>query len=104
MNNKTRIRAACLVLGAMAILAMGLFRVHRRHQVIRVGYELSELRTELRALQEEENRLRLEESVLTNPGRIERLATGFGMVRPTPDQLRVITSDDTLAKLNGPEK
>jgi cell division protein FtsL len=104
VNNKTRIRAVCLVLGAMAILAMGLFRVHRRHQVIRVGYELSELRTELRALQEEENRLRLEESVLTNPGRIELLATGFGMVRPTPEQFRVITSDDTLAKLNEPNK
>ncbi len=98
MKNRTRIRAACLVLGAFALLAFGLFRVHRRHQVIRIGYELSDRRAELRVLQEEHNRLRLEESVLTNPGRIERLATALGMIRPTPDQLRVIASDKTLAR------
>lgn len=92
------------MLGAFAMLALGLLRVHRRHQVIRVGYELSDRRTELRVLQEEANRLRLEESVLTNPGRIERLATSFGMIRPTPDQLRVIASDKTVATRNEPEQ
>jgi cell division protein FtsL len=101
VNNKYRIRVACLFLGAFAVLAMGLFRVHRRHQVIRVGYQLSERRAELRVLQEERNRLRLEESVLTNPGRIERLASSLGMIRPTPDQLRVIDGKKTLAKHSG---
>ncbi len=99
MKYKLRVRAACLVLGALAILAVGLFRVHRQHQVIRVGYELNEARVELRALEEETNRLRLEESVLTNPGRIERLATGMGMIRPTPDQLRIIEVDNSVASL-----
>ena len=101
MKNKYRVRAAFLVLGALALLAMGLFQVHRRHQVIRIGYELSEARVELRALQEDRNRLRLEESVLTNPGRIERLATGLGMIRPTPDQLRIIDTAKSVALLKG---
>lgn len=91
-----------MVLVALTILALGLFRVHRRHQVIRIGYELSVARSELSALQEEQNRLRLEESVLTNPGRIERLASGLGMIRPTPDQLRVIGGDDSVATLRKP--
>ena len=86
------------------MLALGLFRVHRRHQVIRIGYELSDRRAELRVLQEEQNRLRLEESVLTNPGRIERIATSLGMIRPTPDQLRIIPSDKTVARLKEPEQ
>lgn len=80
-------------------MALALFRVHRRHQVVRIGYELSTARVELRGLQEEQNRLSLEESVLTNPGRIERLASALGMIRPTPDQLRVITSDKSVATL-----
>lgn len=100
MKNNSRVKVACLVLAAMAILALGLFRVHRRHQVIRIGYELNEARTELRSLQEEQNRLRLEESVLTNPGRIERLANSLGMIRPTPDQLRIIESDKSVAALS----
>lgn len=97
MKNNARVKVACLVLGSMVILAIGLFRVHRRHQVIRTGYELNEARAELRVLQEEQNRLSLEESVLTNPGRIERLAKSLGMIRPTPEQLRVIESDKSVA-------
>lgn len=101
VNNKNRVRAACLVLGAFALIAMGLFRVNRRHQVIQVGYELNERRAELRGLQEEGNRLRLEESVLTNPGRIEQLASSLGMIRPTPDQLRVVEGNKSVASLRG---
>jgi cell division protein FtsL len=67
--------------------------------VIRTGYELNVARAQLRVLQEEQNRLGLEESVLTNPGRIERLASALGMIRPTPDQLRVIPSDNSVATL-----
>ncbi len=92
-----RVKPALLVLAAMTLLAVGLHRVHRRHQVVRVGYELSEARAELRELQEERNRLRLEESVLTNPARIERLANALGMVRPAPSQLRVISKSSSVA-------
>tara|TARA_R110002096_G_scaffold16898_1_gene57578 strand:+ start:20499 stop:20801 length:303 start_codon:yes stop_codon:yes gene_type:complete len=97
MNTTPRVRAALLVLFATALLAIGLHRVHQRHQVVRVGYELSEARGELRKLDEERNRLSLEESVLTSPGRIERIAASLGMVRPTPNQLRIIPSKNSVA-------
>lgn len=97
MKTNARVKAVCLTLIAMGILALVLVRVHQRHQVIRIGYELSEARTKLRGLQNEQNRLRLEESVLTNPGRIETLATSLGMIRPTPDQLRIVLGDDSVA-------
>ncbi len=97
MKTNSRVKAVCLVLVAMGILALMLVRVNHRHQVIRIGYELSQSRTELRELQEEQNRLRLEESVLTNPGRIETLANSLGMIRPTPDQLRIVLDDDSVA-------
>ncbi len=97
MNSNSRVKAACLVLLAIGVLVLAVVRVHHRHQVIRIGYELNESRIELRALQEEQNRLRLEESVLTNPGRIETLASSLGMIRPTPEQLRIVLDDDSVA-------
>ena len=97
MNTTPRVRAALLVLFATALLAIGLHRVHERHQVIRVGYDLSEARVELRKLQEERNRLRLEESVLTSPARIERIAVSLGMLRPSPNQLRIIPPKNSVA-------
>lgn len=100
MNKKSNVKTAILVLGAMGILALCLFRVHRRHQVIRIGYELNEARNQLRTLHEDQNRLRLEESVLTNPGRIEKLASSLGMISPTPDQVRIVRTKSPLAFRN----
>ncbi len=97
MNTTPRVRAALLVLFAAILLGIGLQRVHQRHQVIRVGYELNEARTNLLKLQEERNRLRLEESVLTSPARVEQIATSLGMVRPAPNQLRIIPSKNSVA-------
>lgn len=93
----TRIYVALLVLGAVAIGSMGMVRVHQRHQVIRVGYALSEARNELRDLQEEQSRLRLEESFLASPERIEKLAFSLGMIRATPDQMRIVSPETSLA-------
>lgn len=92
-----RVKAALLVLFAGALLSIGLYRVHQRHQVIRVGYELTEARSEMRKLAEERNRLRVEESVLTSPARIERIAASLGMVRPSPNQLRIIPPTNSVA-------
>lgn len=97
MNTTPRVRAALLVLFAAALLSLGLHRVHQRHQVIRVGYQLNDARDELRQLEEERNRLRLEESVLTSPARIERIAASLGMLRPSPNQLRIIPSKNSVA-------
>ena len=95
---KTRARVASMMIVAMAVLGLGLYRVNRRHQLIRIGYELSSARGDLRKLQEEQNRLRLEESVLTSPARIEQIAGSLGMIRPTPDQLRIIPSKASVAQ------
>ena len=81
---------AGLVLLAAMITALGLRQVAHRREVVRLGYELSSATAELRRLDEQARRLRLEKSVLTSPARIERLAIGLGMVRPTPEQVRVV--------------
>ena len=93
----TRIHVALLLLAAFGLCTLGLIRVHDRYQVIRVGYKLSEARSEFRELQEEQSRLRLEESFLASPERIEKLAFSLGMIRPTPDQLRIIPLNRPVA-------
>ena len=93
----TKIHVALMVLIASGIAVLGFIRVHDRHQVIRVGYELSDAQNKLRELKEEQSRLRLEESFLASPERIESLALSLGMIRPTPDQLRVVRSQKSVA-------
>ncbi len=92
----SRIHVAIMVLIASAIAVVGFIRVHDRHQVIRVGYKLSDAQNKLRELREEQSRLRLEESFLASPERIEGLALSLGMIRPMPDQLRIIRAPKSL--------
>ena len=82
---------------AAVIGALCVWKVYERHQVIRLGYDLSQAREERRLLEEDRNRLRLEESVLTNPDRVERLAKALGMARPKPNQLQVVRDSQTVA-------
>lgn len=86
---------ATLMLVAVAVLALGISHVARRHQVIRLGYQLSEQTVELRRLEEENRRLRLERSMLRHPDRIERYAQHLGMIRPDPRQIRVVAPSAT---------
>jgi cell division protein FtsL len=79
------------------VVSIALFHVWRRHHLIRVGYELSDASEELRATQEDNRRLKLERSVLTNPDRIERLATAMGMRRPEPTQIRIVRPGEMAA-------
>jgi len=85
-----RAAVVCMLIAAATATALGVSHVARRQQVIRLGYELSEAITELRQLEEENRRLRLEKSVLTNPERVELLARAMGMTQPTSGQFRVI--------------
>jgi cell division protein FtsL len=87
-TRSTVIAMACLF---AVILAAGLYRIAQRRTLIRLGYELSEVSSELRTLEEEERRLRLELSVLSSPVRIERLAVELGMIRPSPSEVRVLS-------------
>jgi len=87
---KRTVAVATLLVTAVAILALGIAHVSRRHDVVRLGYTLSEQTTALRKLEEENRRLRLERSMLRHPDRIERRAQHLGMTRPDPSQIRVI--------------
>ena len=79
-----------LVVSFVALVTAGLAHVGLRMKVVRLGYDISELSRERRALDEEHRRLQLERSLLRDPARIERLAREkLGMRRPDPAQLRV---------------
>lgn len=78
-----------LILAAL-LTGLGVRHVADGRERVRLGYELSAATAELRRVSEENRRLRLEKSVLTDPDRIERLAANIGMVRPTTDQIRVV--------------
>lgn len=90
VRSHPRLAVVALVVLCGMLTALGLRQVAHRREVVRLGYELSTATAELRRLDEEARRLRLEKSVLTNPARIEHLAVGLGMVRPAPEQIRVV--------------
>jgi len=79
-----------LLILAGLLTGFGIRHVSERRERVRLGYELSAATAELRRVSEENRRLRLEKSVLTDPDRIERLAANLGMVRPSTDQIRVV--------------
>lgn len=85
-------RRAVVGLFAVALLTTALCVRHVSHRraVVRVGYSLSAATAELRRVEEENRRLRLEKSVLTSPARIEKLAGDMGLTRPAPEQIRVV--------------
>ena len=87
---RSRLGVVGLLVLTVLLTAVGLRHVADRRDVVRVGYALSSATAELRRLEEDNRRLRLERSVLTSPARIERLAAGLGMVRPGPEQIRVV--------------
>lgn len=81
---------AALVVLAVALTALGVFRVNRQHAVLRLGYELSRKSQHVRHLREVRRQLALERATLTAPDRIRRLATELGMTQIAPDRIRVI--------------
>jgi len=91
---------AGMIFASGIVILLGVVKVHQRHNVVSVGYELSEAASELHKLREENRRLRLEKSVLTHPARIERLARARGMRLPEPEQLRILSppATETAAK------
>jgi cell division protein FtsL len=100
-----RARVACVVLLFAAVCTAGLFQVSRRRALVQIGYELARVMTELRRLEEEERRLDLELNLLTAPGRIERVASELGMIRPSPAAIRVVGNRAaSLARAPGSER
>ena len=85
-----RIVIVAMVLVALMITAVGVVRVTRQHEVLRLGLALSKKSEEVRKLRETRRQLELELATLSAPDRIRRLATSLGMTTVAPDKIRVI--------------
>jgi cell division protein FtsL len=85
------------VLAAVGLIAIGSRKISSEHQRIRLGYQLTKARSELRSVQEENRRLRLEYSVLVSPERIRPLATALGMRVAGPSEIRVVDGSQSRA-------
>jgi cell division protein FtsL len=77
------------VLGFISLLlAVSLFFVWSRVQVTGLEYEISQLESSLRGVQQETSNLRLEAASLSNPERIERVARKeLGLHLPSAEQV-----------------
>jgi len=85
-----RIVIVAMVLLALMLTAVGVIRVTRQHEVLRLGLDLSKKSEDVRKLRETRRNLELELATLTAPDRIRRLATQLGMTTVTPDKIRII--------------
>ena len=85
-----RIVIIAMVLVAVMITAIGVIRVTRQHEVLRLGLQLSKQSEDVRRLRETKRQLELELATLIAPDRIRRLATQLGMTTVAPDKIRVI--------------
>lgn len=88
-----------LVLVAIALVTIGVVRVTRQHEVLRMGFELSKRSEEVRRLRETRRQLELEHATLSSPDRIRRLATQLGMTTVAPDRIRTISAKPSVASV-----
>lgn len=81
-------RAGSLVAGIMVCSFLIIF-VWQRVNVMRVGYEVEQLKKEKASLEKTREMLRIEVATLTSPERLERIATtSLGM--KVPDECQVV--------------
>jgi len=92
-----------LVSTAALITAIGVVRVTRQHEVLRLGFELSRTSDLTSRLHETERQLELELATLAAPDRIRKLALQLGMTPVSPDRIRVL-HDHVRAAVAGPER
>ena len=85
-----RIVVIAMVLLALMLTAIGVIRVTRQHEVLRLGLALSRQSEDVGRLRETGRQLELELATLTAPDRIRRLATQLGMTTVAPDRIRII--------------
>ena len=87
--SSARVVATIIVLAA-ALVALGVVRVARQHEVLRLGYELARETDHVAQLREVRRRLEIERATLSAPDRVRRLAGSLGMSPVSPDRIRVI--------------
>lgn len=79
-----------MVIIAVLLTGLGVARVSRQHDVLRLGYKLDRQSQQVRQLTEMRRRLEVERATLTAPDRIRRLATQLGMTTVAPDRIRIV--------------
>jgi cell division protein FtsL len=79
-----------MVLTAFMLTGVGIVRVMRQHEVLRLGYQLDRETEHLRRQRELKRRLEVERATLTSPERVRRLATALGMTTVAPDKIRIV--------------
>jgi cell division protein FtsL len=79
-----------MVLVAVMVTGLGIVRVTRQHDVLRLGYQLDRQAAQVRQLREVNRRLEVELATLTAPDRIRKLATQLGMTTVEPDKIRIV--------------
>jgi len=87
--NRNLILAALVV--AFILVACSLFYVWWHHQIIALGYEISNQSQEEHVLLKENKKLRLELAALKSPSRIESVALKeLGFVNPQKEHLIIV--------------
>jgi cell division protein FtsL len=87
-----------MIVVACTLTSVGVIRVARQHEVLRLGYQLSRDSEKVRELREVRRRLELEHATLTAPERIRRLATQLGMTTVSPDRIRIVEARKKVAR------
>lgn len=83
------------VLATVGAIGLLLLFVWERVDIVRVGYQIEQLKARKTVLQREQDELRVKVSALTAPDRIARAAADrLGMVPPQPGQVILVNADD----------
>ena len=85
-----RTMVIALVIAGSLLTMIGVIRVERQHELLRLGFALSRTSEQLGRMHEARRSLELELATLTAPDRIRRLATQLGMTPVAPDRIRVV--------------
>lgn len=85
-----RVVVIALVTVAALVTAIGVIRVARQHEVLRLGFALSRASDQVGRMHEASRQLELELATLAAPERIRRLAIQLGMTPVSPDRIRII--------------
>ena len=92
-----------LVIAVALLTTIGVIRVQRQHEVLRLGFALSRTSDLLGRMHEARRSLELELATLTAPVRIRRLATQLGMTPVSPDRIRVVPWHVRAAQASVPQ-
>lgn len=81
-------RVTQLILVAALLLGLALIRVHQRHEVRRLAYEVARLQERIAVEGERGRRLQLEKATLADPGRVRKMASELGMTPIRSEHVR----------------